>query len=387
MIYKVYSYFFFLVDNMSDTDIITTLNLISLHLNQILPIIFLIAGTFGHICNLIIFSKRTQRTNPISLYFLSATIANLIVLYCGVLIRYLQDIYNIDPVNNNNIVCRIRSFLLYVSFSLSNWYILLATIDRYLISSNANHRRQLSTIKNAYHTISFITIICILLYLHILILYNIQTFLNSFNHLQNFCYPQRGPYRIFSDSQLLVQFSLLPPILMSFFVILIIKNIHASHKRIANAVVAHQQARIRKRDLQLSKMLLLQVIITIVCSLPLAVSQLLTTMTLTWTKTLLRLTIENFFAQIGRQLAFFNCSISFYLYTLAGSQFRLEIRQIINRLTMFICHKRLLEKRRIGINPNLVTPNAQELAVRQQQTPNADLNRNEESSEDTINQI
>jgi hypothetical protein len=152
----------------------------------------------------------------------------------------------------------------------------------------------------------------------------------------------------------------------------------------ANTIIAHHNARIRKRDLQLSKMLFLQVSITIICSLPLAISQLLTTMTLTWTKTLLRLTIENFFSQIARHLAFFNCSISFYLYTLAGSQFRLEIRQIINRLTMFICHKRLLKKRRIGINNNLAAPNAQELAGR---IPPAKLNENEQSSSNMVDQI
>jgi hypothetical protein len=368
---------------MSDTEVINTLNLISLHFNQIFPIIFLIIGTFGHICNIIIFSKHSQRKNPISVYFLSGTIVNLIVLYLGVLTRYLQDIYSIDPVNNNTVACRIRSFLLYVSLSLSNWYTLLATIDRYLISSDDNRRRQLSTIKNAYRMIGCLTIIFILFYCHILILYNIQTFINSFNRLQNFCYPQRGPYRIFSDIQLLVQFSLLPPILMSIFVILIMKNIHGSRERMANTVVAHHHARIKKRDIQLSQMLLLQVIITIVCSLPLAVSQLLTTMTLTWTKTLLRLTIENFFSQIARHLAFFNCSVSFYLYTLAGSQFRLEIRQSINRLTMFICHKRLLGPRRIGIHGQLPNPNGQELAARQQQTPNVDMKINEEESDNT----
>ncbi len=369
---------------MNDSEIITTLNYISLRLNEILPVIFLVAGTFGHICNIIIFSKRSQRTNPISVYFLSGTIVDIIVLYIGVLIRYIQDNYNLDPVNNNLIACRLRSFFLYLSLSLSNWYILLGTIDRYLISCDDSHRRQLSTIKNAYRLIGILTIILILCYCHILILYNIQTFLNSFNHLQNFCYPQRGPYRIFSDIQLLVQFSLLPPILMSIFVILIIRNIHITRKRMVNTIVAHHHERIRKRDLQLSKMLLLQVSMTIICSLPLAISQLITTMTLTWTKTLLRLTIENFFSQIARHLAFFNCSISFYLYTLAGSQFRLEIRQILNRLTMFICQKRLLEKRRIGINNDLAILNAQELAGR---TPKVNINENEEISTNMADQI
>ena len=114
------------------------------------------------------------------------------------------------------------------------------------------------------------------------------------------------------------------------------------------------------------------------------ISQLLTTLTLTVTKTLLRLTIESLFGQIARQLAFFNCSISFYLYTLAGSQFRLELRQIINRLTMFICHKRLLEKRRIGINNNLAAPNVRQLAGR---TPQANLNKNEQTTINKADQM
>ncbi|UJR25950.1 hypothetical protein I4U23_007298 [Adineta vaga] len=347
---------------MSDAELISTLNTISLYLNKIVPVILLIAGTFGHICNIIIFSKRTQRTNPIAIYFLSSTIANIVVLYIGVFVRYLQDNYSIDPVNNISAVCRIRSFLFYSSLSLSNWYILLATIDRYLISSDNNHRRQLSSLKNAYRIIIIITITFILLYCHILILYNIQTYTNASNYSQNYCYPQRDAYRIFSDIQLLVQFSLLPPILMSIFIIMIIKNIRTSHRRIANTVVAHHHARIRKRDLQLSKMLLLQVIITIVCSLPLAISQLLTTMTLTWTKTALRLTVEGFFSLIGRHLAFTNCAISFYIYTLAGSQFRLEIRDIINNASTFVCGKRLLENSRIGI----ANENAHELPIRKQ---------------------
>jgi hypothetical protein len=368
-------------------EIITTLNQISSYINQIVPIILLVAGTFGHVFNLIIFSKRSRRTNPISLYFLSATITDVLVIYTGCLIRYLQDVDNIDPVNNDLTACKIRSFVYYTSLSLSNWYILLATIDRYLISSEDNLKRQLSTIKNAYRIIACLTIIFILCYCHILILYNIQTSTNSSNRLQNYCYPQRGPYRTFSDSQILIQFSLLPPILMSVFVILIIKNIRASHKRIANTFVVQQNARIKKRDIQLSKMLLLQVIITIVCSLPLAISQLSTTMTLTWTKTPLRLTIEGFCAQIARNLAFFNCSVSFYLYTLSGSQFRLELQQSINQLSMFICRKRLLENRRIGIDPGLAAPNVLELELRAQHVPKADLNVNGVTSADTSKQI
>jgi hypothetical protein len=323
---------------MSDNDIIYTLNRILSVISELIPIILLIIGTFGHLCNLIIFSKKAQRSNPTSLYFLSTTISNLISLYIGMFTRLLQDALNINLINTNISFCKIRSFFLYVSLGLSNWFILLATIDRYLISSNDNNRRQLSTLKNAYRSIAFLTISFSLCFCHIFILYDIQS---------SSCYPQYGSYRIFNDVQILIQVSLLPPILMTLFGILTIRNIRAVQRRIANTM----NTRMRQRDIQLSKMLLLQVIIIVVCSFPFAISQLTTTMTLTSFKTPLRLAVENFISQIGRYLSYFNCSISFYLYTLAGSQFRLEIRRVINRVSMFMCQRRILERTQIGIDP------------------------------------
>ena len=190
--------------------------------------------------------------------------------------------------------------------------------------------------KNAYRVIAVLTIFCTLSYSHTLFLYYVQSYGSSLNRLQYFCLPLRGIYRVLCDVQLLIQFSLFPPMLMSIFVILTIRNIRLSRERIVNTIAAYQHARLRKRDVQLSQMLVVQVCLTIICSLPLAVSQLITTITSTWTtKSLLRYAIENFLLQIGRHLAFFNCSISFYLYTLTGSQFRLEIRRFINRWTMF----------------------------------------------------
>lgn len=372
---------------MSDEQIIAVLNTISSNGNRILPVIFLLAGTFGHICNILIFSKRTQRSNPIAIYFLSSTIANILVVYLGVLIRYLQDNQNTDPVNNILVWCRLRSFVYYLALSLSNWYILLATIDRYLISSDSTRRRQLSSVRNACRIIAIVTIVFMLLYCHILVLYNIQTLTTASNTVQNYCYPQRGSYRLFSDIQILVQFSLLPPLLMSVFIILIIKNIHASHRRIANTVVAHHHARIKRRDVQLSKMLALQVAVIIFCSLPLAVSQLLTTMTLNSPKTPLRAAAEGFLAFIGRQLAFLNCSISFYLYTLSGSQFRVEIRQVFNQLSMCLCGRRLLEKNRIGVGHRPGDDKAQGRSWRPQHTPAVEVHAEVETTNNTADRV
>ncbi|CAF1223291.1 unnamed protein product [Adineta steineri] len=332
---------------MEAIDIINILNGTISIVSKIFPMILLIIGTFGHVCNLLIFSKRTQRTNPTSVCFLANTIVNLISLYFGMLPRYLTDIVNIDLINTNVTVCKLRSFFQYLSLSLSNWFLLLATIDRYIISSNDHTRRRLSNLKRAWYSIGFLTILFILLYCHILILYNIQS---------SFCYPRYGPYRLFNDIQIFIQYSLLPPILMTLFGLLTIRNIHLTRRHSNN----QGNIRVRQRDIQLSKMLLLQVIITVICSLPLIISNLEVTTTLTIMKSPLRLAIENFLSQIARHLAYLNCSISFYLYTLTGSKFRLESRQIINQFSMFLCRRRILNRRQIGIDNRPIGPSTRE---------------------------
>jgi hypothetical protein len=95
-----------------------------------------------------------------------------------------------------------------------------------------------------------------------------------------------------------------------FFGILTIRNIRRAYQRIANTL----NTRTRQCDIQWSKMLLLQVIITVGYSLPLAVSQLNATVTLASIKSPLRLAIDNIASQIGRHLAFLNSSISFYTH-------------------------------------------------------------------------
>lgn len=322
---------------MTDKDIINTLINMTLWLNRVSPLILLISGTFGQICNLLIFSKKTQRNNPTSVCFLVNAITNLMALYFGMLTRFINTISGVDLTSTNVVLCKLRAYFVYICFSLSNWLILLAIIDRYLISSNKNHRRQLSTIKNAYISIAFLIIYFFLSYAHILVLYNVDW---------SICYPTYRPYRLFTDIQVLIQFSLLPPILMSIFGILIIRNIRLTRQRINTAV----HVRLRQRDIQLGRMLFLQVIMTIICSFPLGLSQLETTASLNVSKSLLRSAVENFLLELGRHLAYMNCSISFYLYTLAGSQFRLEIRHIINKCSIFICHQRIIGPQQIGID-------------------------------------
>ncbi|CAF4650898.1 unnamed protein product, partial [Rotaria sp. Silwood2] len=68
-------------------------------------------------------------------------------------------------------VCKLRAFLVFTTRTIAPWLILLATVDRWLLSSINAHRRQKGTLKNAQQWIIIIVILSVLLYVQQLYCY------------------------------------------------------------------------------------------------------------------------------------------------------------------------------------------------------------------------
>ncbi|CAF3199318.1 unnamed protein product [Rotaria socialis] len=85
----------------STGDLPGRLVLISFKLNRIIPILLLILGTVDNIMNILIFTRRSLRTNACPFYFLASSINNLFVLSVALLILLLSSGLQIDPSNLN----------------------------------------------------------------------------------------------------------------------------------------------------------------------------------------------------------------------------------------------------------------------------------------------
>lgn len=291
---------------MSNVD---TLNNVILQFSRYVPIPILIFGLIGNILNIFIFTRRSQNKNPCSMYFLSSTIVNINVLLFGCLVRGLVDAFNIDLASANLPFCRIRYYIVNCSLTLSSWFTLLAGIDRYCVSSPDHQRRRLSNRKYARFLIFVTTMIFLILYSHVLGLYKIEQSPTGPN-----CDAQDGAYRIFYDFFYFATFSFTPPILMIIVGLATFRNIRQIRARVNPQGTASANASLlKKRDRQLITMLLAQLIITIICTLPIAIHKLYATFTQYMEKDDYRLTVENLIVQITRQLTFLNCGISFYL--------------------------------------------------------------------------
>ncbi|CAF1152433.1 unnamed protein product [Rotaria sordida] len=164
------------------------------------PILMFI-GTVSCIINLIVFTQKILRKNPCSIYFIAYNVANFIYIYSSLLALTLSVGYSIDASVYNLIICRLRLYTVTLFNILSPFYIILASIDRILITSSNALTRQRSTRRLAYLCIIIGTLFWALFHIHALIASSItQLAPNTF-----LCYFQPGVHLIFVSYYALIK--------------------------------------------------------------------------------------------------------------------------------------------------------------------------------------
>ena len=305
--------------NTSSQTTIESLNLITRELNRYIPLTFLILGTIGNLTNIVVFTRRLLRTNPCSIYFISSSIFNFFSIYVGLITPFL-GLYNLDPTQTISSLCKIRFYLRYSTITLSTWFILLASVDRFLSTSPEINRRQWSSLSIAKHIVCCATLIGFLLpYTQVFYCYDINQ-RRSCIHVNNAC-------KLINDIILLLCNSGLPPILMVIFSVMTIRNVKSR-----NQTMTHQ----RRRDVQLVRILLIQVFIFVLFAIPVAIQKLYTSSTIFVTKNSLTMAIDSLINQISIEISYISNSTTFYIYSLTSKKYRQEVMGIFSSL--FKCH-------------------------------------------------
>lgn len=273
-----------------------------------IPSVLLVMGTIGNVLNCCIFTRRSLRQNSCSLYFLGSSVANLLAIYFGCLTRLLSSFGILPPAAYLALFCKIRTFVTYIGLAGSTWFLVGASADRFASSSSSVRVRSFSRVPVARRMLVFISSLVVGVYFQMLFCFDGS--LQAAN-----CYPSSPFCRSFNDFNLLVTFSLLPPIGMLILGWLTIGHVRATHEH--------------RKDRQLTRMLFIQVICVTIFSLPISVQKIYSEMTLNEAKSSEHLLIENFFGTFVVLLALVNTSTSFYLFTLTGKVFRRELKSLL----------------------------------------------------------
>ena len=157
----------------SSTDILATMQLVQKYLYQFGSLVLLSIGTIGCILNVMVFNQRSLRKNPCSVYFIAYNLANFVFIYSSLLPTTLNLGYGIDFSTRNIVICRVRLYITILSNVLSPLYLVLASIDRVLITSSNALTRRRSTRRVACTCIASGTLFWASLHAPILFLANI----------------------------------------------------------------------------------------------------------------------------------------------------------------------------------------------------------------------
>ncbi|CAF1622486.1 unnamed protein product [Rotaria sp. Silwood1] len=291
---------------------------IAVQLTRSVLILLMVFGTIGNILDLFIFTRRKLLHSSCTLYFIAASIDNILAIYLSVLHRLLIDGFSIDIGSLSPIVCKLRAYFGYMALSLSPYLFILACFDRYCSSSSSIIHRSWNNKKIAKRCICGAIILAAILYLHMPVFFEIQS-----NESNVICYPQQGIYDSFWRIFYLVIYCFSPSICMSLLCLLTAINIHRQLRQIRPALAISGNLN-RRLNHNLIRILFSHLITQILCILPFAIINLLGMFvnrnTLTY----------SFFLRILTLPLFASYATNFYVNTMSSRIYRREFIKLFS---------------------------------------------------------
>jgi hypothetical protein len=204
---------------------------------------------------------------------------------------------------------------------------MLATINRWIVSSINTRLRNLSSMKNTIRCI--LIIIAFSMMIHFQVIYCFETDIESGPQS---CFNKDEACRLIADLMFAIITILIPLIFILIFGLLTISNIRSSKSRIdptgmsiisrPSNVIEHSHYRRnqqnQKRDHSLLIMLFIQIILLAFLTLPFAIQRFYSTITMNDEKSRLQRSIERFIYQITLLMTFAATGIQFYVNTFSG---------------------------------------------------------------------
>jgi hypothetical protein len=314
----------------SDEELSANIKHIFNQINLYLGTFIFFFGIIGNILNILILSQRSLRSNTCVIIFIASSISGIIAILSGLIPRVLSY-WDLDISEDVRWLCKCRTFFLFTFRSITYWLIMLATIDRWIVSSTNARLRNFNSVKNVLRSICFIIWFSIII--HCPIFYCFEA---NRDDTPTKCFHKNKQCRLYGDLTFAIVTILLPLILTLVLGWMTISNIRLSQTRInpvtTVSIISHpsqvvklhqrrrrrQQQRSKKTDNYLFLMLFIQVILFACLTFPMVVQKLYTTLTMDVNKSTLRITIDNSIYRVFLLMTFAAVGMQFYINTLSG---------------------------------------------------------------------
>jgi hypothetical protein len=267
-------------------------------------------GLIGNTLNLIVFLRKTFRSNSCSIYFIAYSLNNYLVLTIGLLVRSLTNGFLLPLENQILIWCKIRRYLTHVNYLLSSFLLAMASINRYArvrqaqLTKNNQRYVLLCEHRTTYRIIALLIVFCLLINLHIPFLFEIDG---------GECYARPGLYRYLFDIFFFIFYGLCPIIIMAIINVATVTEIRHI-RRLVHPTIS-------RGEFYFIGLVIIHSIFNAVLTLPYIINKFVyyTFMSTSQTET------AKLAGTIVHLAFFMNHGVSFFLYTLTTTSFRREL--------------------------------------------------------------
>ena len=307
----------------SDSYYIDLLNTVITRIYQYGNLTIYILGTVGDLLSIYIFLTKKWRKNVCVFYFLICLLLSLIYLNSTILATSLITGWRINAVNSSIVLCKLMFYVTFVVALLLPTILILASIDRLLISSQNVDTRLYSSRRLAYLLIGISIVFWTLFNLHILVRVHIQQIGPS----SVICY-----YDLSSAYFNFVNYSL-TVFNCSFCLLMIVLSIFAFKNVRRIRSLPRQQPRIirtmTKKDFQLLRCLFVHDVVYISVSVISSVYAVYQITSRDQKRTPLQSAIANFLVNLFTFIYFTYYCCSFFIFVCVSKAFRQEVKQLI----------------------------------------------------------
>ncbi|UJR12132.1 hypothetical protein I4U23_016309 [Adineta vaga] len=263
-----------------------------------------------------------MRQNAGCIYYIAYYIVNGLTLYLGLFTAILSSV-KIDPSSYNVVYCKISFYLRIVAGLITPYYLVLASIDRALITSARTSIRQRSTHQFAYRSIFGVTLFFILFYFYLIIV-------NIYELLPNYrlCYLPPDSSRVISYIFTVLFDGFIPSVLLIVTGTITIRNLRQSRVQPLNAAPNVNNAR-RSKDRQLLIILLVEIIGYAPMAIIINSFGIYREATQYQVKSNDLQAIQYFLSSFPLIIRFIPKSINFYIYLILSKSFRQKAFEIL----------------------------------------------------------
>jgi hypothetical protein len=279
-----------------------------------------ILGNIGNVFIIILF--RRQRQGACSIYLICAAVMNIVYLtYDG--IATLCMFYYPERTTLALSFCKTYKYILYIFGQEGKTMLVLACIDRFLITSDRASFRAFSTPKRAKYLIVFSLIFWLLSTIHVPIMITV---------VNGQC-TTSGVYSIIYTVYTILFVALIPSITSAIFGYLTYRNMRQIQNRVQPVMqnTTNANISIQRRDRDLLIIVIAEIFVYVITTalFPLILLEMMISGYAIPKKSLQYLQIEIFIVNIAVFLLFLNSAAPFYTYFISSKSFRRDFKKLI----------------------------------------------------------